>query len=452
MRHQNPKNVNKKPTSKENFFYRLKKTLFSKIRNFCYNENVARASTYQDINNTNAKPKKGDFDPSLYRIIDRIYDANNSYGLRTLERLQYQNFFNRGFSKLIETPEFNRFKFEAIDDQMRFHWFSSLSVLYYLLPNETDSELENYARACAKLPKFMIYNIADVIESSPDAIPVIKHLSVEKNLNTSKVFSFQLNERMSHHFHIAPLRCNSIVLALLYAQIKALGGNEYLFDTLSENIPASFLEDNDFWTSAIVFYLWESDNYLEELIPEDKFFNFLEHCKTTDQHFSLAHTNFQNLVPKMYAYYEKTAQTAPVNNFKLIDDISWVGAEYRPFEKKTGRHEKFIIKQLYNNVELDQESEALDHILYQSWRKCLHNKASIWSCRLVENGKKTKILATIEVSAKHIISKIVGLHGQEVTGSLKDNIEEWAEREGLQFSPKDDKQDDNWWDIRSMRF
>ncbi len=452
MRHQNPKNVTKKPKPKENCSYCFLKTLFSKIRKLFDNGNIAQESPCQDINNANAKPKKGDFDPSFHKIINRIYDKDNSYGLRTLERLQYQNFFNRGFSKLIETPEFKRFNFETIDDQMRFHWFSSLSLLYYVLPNETDTELENYVRACTKLPAFMIYNIADIIENSPNATAIIKHLSTEKELNTSNAFSFQLNERMLHHFHIAPLRCNSFVVAILYAQIKALGGDEHLFETLSENTPASFLEDNDFWTSAIVFYLWESDNYMEELIPEDQFFNFLEHCKTTNRDFSLEHTNFQNLIPGMHAFYEKTAQTAPINNFKLIDDISWVGAEYCPFEKKISKNKKLIIKQLYNNIELDQESEALDHILYQSWQKCLNNKASIWSCRLIENGKKTKILATIEVSSKHVISEIAGLHGRSVTGNLKNNIEEWAEREGLQFSPKDDKQDDNWGDIRSLRF
>ena len=81
-----------------------------------------------------------------------------------------------------------------------------------------------------------------------------RQIGAGKNIRTAANLPVPLTKMMAHHFLAAPASY-SIDGAFRWAQVHGLGGDRILADALLETLIAHDFRDNEFWLSALRFFV-----------------------------------------------------------------------------------------------------------------------------------------------------------------------------------------------------
>lgn len=215
----------------------------------------------------------------------------------------------------------------------------------------------------------------------------------------------------------------SLLAAMRRAEILGLGGGLELVDTILASPLAHEREDNDFWRTAIRFFIKHED----ELEPAQihAIIEYLYVFRTSDPNFTLAGRTPASLLRALgldgHEHSSKAVVTWPSSGWPSMSERDETG-EWRMIE-------------LQNAWALKLEGQILRHCVYTYVHACARGRSRIWSLRWrgAEGGYAPR--CTIEVRKRsRTIAQIRAYQNQRVTGLMRTLIERWAALAGLRIA------------------
>lgn len=270
-------------------------------------------------------------------------------------------------------------------------------------------------------PLFVLFRFGNMMESSNNVIWT-RWIAEGKNLRHALHLPFPLTKRMAHWVTQAP-HYLTFKEALLYGQLKALGGEDGLFSLcrqsrLYQNWNPQFREQ---FIRLIV-----SENV--ELYQHNfqTLVGYLDHRYKEEFNFQLNGRKLSKLMEQMNTWYRELEDRRYFNNNipPILPKVN-----INPFKLKTGKV-FFEIVQIVERQHLYEEGAAMHHCVYSYAEDCVNEKCSIWSFRKF-HSEGIERLVTIELSAEKEICQARKKYNAMPTEDEVKMIRQWAIKEEL---------------------
>ena len=217
--------------------------------------------------------------------------------------------------------------------------------------------------------------------------------------------------RMGHFFLQAPDHY-PVTHALRYGQVLGLGGDRVLLEAVLRTDLRHQFANEPFWEHVIRFFI----NHPE--MPRERFgdvYEFLQHHKFSGEAIVIVDGQPQRRPPE--ADFSLKGRTA-ASLLRLVDEwrtmrakrrrrdrYRWLPAgipEFRLVEHNqlTDESRQWLIQELLSCEQLWQEGRAMRNCVGTYARRCAYSECSIWSMKLIKNGRPKHML-TIEVDRRH---------------------------------------------------
>lgn len=256
---------------------------------------------------------------------------------------------------------------------------------------------------------------------------------------------FELTKRCVHHFQLAPADL-TIEQALLWGQIRALGGSERLARALMGTRMEEELHRIDFWNEVIEFFVQhpelDSMHYgpIIDYVHQEKF-GILEHqlvdgelretLRVPPRHpnLTMKGRTVRSLLAAVERWHRELASirksTATHWQPSGIKKIFWV-------EGKGSNQRKYWMKELLCSRDLIEEGRRMHHcVRFYSWR-CAQGLVWIFSLRYSDQNVQNKPLVTVSVRPRdRMIVEARGPFNRLPNEKEKKLIDRWAAAAGL---------------------
>ncbi len=281
------------------------------------------------------------------------------------------------------------------------------------------------------------------------------HIGVGLNIRTAQN-EIALTKMAAHHFLRAP-DAWSIVAALRWGQVTALGSDEFLAQAIAESKMGNILPDEEFWETVIHFFVNNSrsgtlrdpaavgpmiDFIYARRVGEDAVHNLDGRIVAGDApepSFTMKGRTLVALQQRVQEWHKELARDSKKPR------SSWPPTGLGDFlvqEKDShGTENVWTIRELLNTVGMLEEGRELKHCVRTYADDCQKGKTSIWSLRVRPiHDSKTRRLLTIEVNnSRRAIVQVRGSCNKTL-GSFRNNgrmmtaaamLRRWAQEQKL---------------------
>jgi PcfJ-like protein len=256
-------------------------------------------------------------------------------------------------------------------------------------------------------------------------------------------FPLPMTHRAAHHFLLAPDEF-TIVAALRYGQIRALGGSESLARAVAESFLSNLQEDEPFWLSVIQFFANHPELSLSQIGPVVDYVRVRRagfgNNDAPEPDFTMKGRTVEALLKRMAEWHEALAKldkkgrhTWSPSGIAPLDQ-----EEKDPLSSATCR---WRILEITDCLSLAEEGRAMRHCVRSYQKACLKGDTSIWSLRVTFSGSATvRRLLTIEVNnhRRAIVQArgncnqpLSAMHGHRRARLAREVLRGWARQQHL---------------------
>jgi hypothetical protein len=214
-------------------------------------------------------------------------------------------------------------------------------------------------------------------------------------------FPLPMSHRAAHHFLLAP-DAFSIVAALRYGQIQALGGSTGIAHAVAESFLAEQQCDEPFWLSVVHFLINHPELPGAQIGPVLDYLRFRKFgtggSDAPEPEFSMKGRTVEALLKRMDEWHAALARLGKGGRQK------WEPSGIAPLE----RTEKdplssatctWRVLEITDSMALAEEGRAMRHCVRSYQTACLKGETAIWSLRIAFSGSSTvRRLLTLEVN------------------------------------------------------
>jgi PcfJ-like protein len=256
-------------------------------------------------------------------------------------------------------------------------------------------------------------------------------------------FPLPMTHRAAHFFLLAPEEF-TIVAALRYGQIRALGGSESLARAVAETFLSELQRDEPFWLTTIHFLANHPELPLSQVGP------VVDYVRTRkagfgdndapEPEFTMKGRTVEALLKRMAEWHDALARLDrkgrhhwPPSGIAPLDRT-----EKDPFSTGTCR---WRIQEITDCLALAEEGRAMRHCVRSYQNACLKGDTSIWSMRVTFSGNRTvRRLVTIQVNNhRRSIVQVRGncnqtlsaMRGHRRMRFARDVLRDWAREQHL---------------------
>lgn len=207
----------------------------------------------------------------------------------------------------------------------------------------------------------------------------------------------------------------SLLAAMRRAEILGLGGGLELVETILATPLAQEREDNDFWRTAILFFIKYEDELEQAQIQA--IVEYLYVFRTSEPNFTMAGRSPASLL-----------RVLGLDGHDPSDDqfAAWPRSGYPSMSERDEIGEWRMVE-LLNPSALKLEGQILRHCVYSYARACARGRSRIWSLRWrgAEGGYAPRCTIEVRMRTRTIV-QIRAYQNQRVTGQMRALIEQWA--------------------------
>jgi len=275
------------------------------------------------------------------------------------------------------------------------------------------------------------------------------HIGLGKNIRTAKELPFPLTKKQAHWFMKAGDNF-TIIDALKYGQIMAIGGSERLFHALNPTILMrrwSSSEFDAFAQSVIKFFI---DNPMLDLAHVGPICDYINNEKFVEQRVFEGNNPVYRTPQPNFSMNRRTPQSLlngverwhrQLGKEKKGGNLEWPHSNINEFSWKQGKADKgnlkfWDIKEATSSKELSAIGRSLSNCVGSYAHSCDKGSISIWSLTC-ETHMKKEVLLAIEMSMKtKQLMQIRGKFNRYPTKQETNILEKWVQKENLQFRYK----------------
>jgi len=304
------------------------------------------------------------------------------------------------------------------------------------------SELSRYLLARWPVPTF--FDEAWTEHSSDTHREWFIHVGIGGNLRTAAGLPFPLTKMMAHHALLAPDHV-SIVGALRWGQVRALGGSERIARAILSTRLREPQVAEEFWLSVLQFFIanpmldphqvgpivdWI---YNQRFVGEpQRIIDGIVRGGTIPQpNLCMKGRSVQSVLHQVGRWHWE------LNGATDTGLLTWSPSGIRGYEQVEGDEgsQRFVrVEELTTSTELQAEGRAMHHCVASYARTCAHGASAIFSLR-IEAGAGFDRRVTIEVDVR--AKRIVQVRGRfNAMPQLIDEcyLRNWAMAAGLSIS------------------
>lgn len=241
-------------------------------------------------------------------------------------------------------------------------------------------------------PTFVLCRLTTMMEN-PDQVIWVRWMAMGKNIRKAPHLPFPLSKRMAHWLTQAP-HFSTFPQALIFAQVKGLGGSE----DLCQFIQAFYRDSNNNWhfrTQVVSFLV----RYETALNPGSlsSLLGYLEHCRQEISGYSLKGRTLSSLLRQMTAWELERHYEEEMERWSTVPmPASWPGIPYPDYQLGMAA-QKYCITQLTSVKALIEEGIHMHHCVASYAYACSRNECSIWSLRQCDATGNMERLVTIQL-------------------------------------------------------
>ncbi len=274
-----------------------------------------------------------------------------------------------------------------------------------------------------------------------------RHVGGGGNLRTCKL-PLAYTKRMAHFFLQAPSDV-TVDQALIWGQVRGLGGDHRMADAIAVSRIAESLKNNEFWVSVIRWFNGQSMldpshvGPIVDYIHEQRF--VCEDVTTASgeivrgipaqPNFTMNGRSVDGLLKQVESWHDALARA------QRSRVAQWPGMGIDEFRLREGREgsEKsklWTIRELRTSRDLATEGRKMRHCVATYARSCTSGSSSIWTMELTRNSVVDKLL-TIEVRPRAgIIVQVRGRCNRNATTQEMKVLQRWATERRLSISSR----------------
>lgn len=246
-----------------------------------------------------------------------------------------------------------------------------------------------------------------------------KHIGAGQNIRTAEL-PVALSKKGAHHFLTAPDDL-SIAHALRWAQVIGQGGSPTLARALIATRLGQSFEEEDFWSTAILFFannpMLDPDHVgpIIDFIHNQKYLpsqvvlpgGGVEQGPPPQPNFSMKSRSIPKLLAAIEAWHQELAQQVVLpeeeqqagniqgKKKNSARYMSWGPSSIREHEQKQqdkqlGETLTWSVRELLSNRELGAEGREMGHCVYSYAKNCRNGSISIFSLGVENNDGKRK--------------------------------------------------------------
>lgn len=272
------------------------------------------------------------------------------------------------------------------------------------------------------------------------------HIGSGYNIRTAEALPISLTKKMAHHYLQAPERY-TVMTAFRWAQVKSLGGDTSLCDSIAGTQLARRFKDDDFWLSVIRFFI---ENPMLDRTHVHPIIDYIRNEKYVNQHeydadgrlqntgpaqpnFTLRGRTGDSLLAQVDAWHRHLGRAThhAVDrrwNRWVIDDYSFVEGNHTAGTSRVWR-----IRELLSSKELVAEGRKQKHCVASYAASCASGASAIYTMDARDSEGERKLL-TIEVSRKfRVLYQVRGKRNRLPTNSEALVLRRWTQENGLKW-------------------
>lgn len=277
------------------------------------------------------------------------------------------------------------------------------------------------------------------------------HVGTGQNIRRARL-PLHLTEKAAHYFMQAPAD-GSIVGALRYGQIVALGGSVSLANAIAESKMGQILPDEPFWESVLHFFVNNPSLPPSQVSPLVDFIyeqrvgpnakpdvnGVWDTFDAPDPTFSMKGRTLIALQKRMEEWHLILAKDAKRPRTAWAPS-GWDGLEVQERDI-SGGNTIWTVRELLDSRALQEEGREMRHCVFTYAHGCVSGKTSIWSLRARTPGEaRNHRLLTIEVNnTRRTIVQVRGKANQTLSqlgkrGRVRfagDILRRWARQQKL---------------------
>ena len=249
------------------------------------------------------------------------------------------------------------------------------------------------------------------------------HIGQGGNIRTAAGLPMQYTKKMAHLFIQAPDNF-TVVHALRWGQVSALGGSKDLVAQINSTPVGERLENEQFWDSVIHFF---ANNPMLDLSYVGPIIDYIYHRKFNTVQVARENGVVEEIDPPDPGFSMKGRKAGPL--LALVDEWhrtlakekrklsgTWDSSGIPPYEyieeEKTTKHViKWTITELLTRKDVIEEGRVMKHCVGSYVPSCAKGAKSVWSLRR-ENKNTNSRRHVLTIAVKNNIKKIVEARGK----------------------------------------
>lgn len=252
-------------------------------------------------------------------------------------------------------------------------------------------------------------------------------------------FAWQMGKAEARLFMQAPDDLHPL-MALRWARVRSLGGNERLTRILLTTVLVAPSDDEPFWDTVVRFFI-EHDPLSAQEIREIVDFIHGQKFRSAeaawgrgagplplDPDFSLAGRSLSRLRRHMMYWRAERMATLPV--VPASRECTWTATLIKPFRCESG-DETWTIHELLTDRELRAEGGIMQHCVASYIQACARRQTSIWSMQVEKAGTRKRVLTIEVLPDSRRIKQANGKRNSPASESAQIMLNRWAIQEGL---------------------
>jgi hypothetical protein len=272
------------------------------------------------------------------------------------------------------------------------------------------------------------------------------HIGTGKNIRAAPQIPIKMTAKMAHYFLQTP-EYYTIVEALRYAQILAMGGNERLISYILATRLGREVGNEDFWETVLHWFVQnpmldphqilpivdyiQAQKYATRAVAQER--GAIAQVPPPQPDFSMKGRTARALLRLVEEWHNGLNRTK--NRF---EGITWQAVAIPDFEWEESRGGKlwkiYKISQLLTTVELNNEGAAMHHCVSSYAHSCRAGRCSIWSLTWEDGFGKKERLLTIELDKNGVIVQARGKYNASPSENDKKILLHWAIKYNLKLS------------------
>jgi len=244
-----------------------------------------------------------------------------------------------------------------------------------------------------------------------------------------------VTKKIAHHFMQAP-DGYSIVKALRYGQIIAMGGDTHLAETINATQLGQSFDHDDFWSTVVVYFI---NNPMFDRRQVGPAIDYLRERRfvgmpPAEPNLSMKGRDPNVMMKRIEAWHHQLARAAKVPRSAGFKPV-WKSSGIKPFVLENGvqgrnSYKKWLIEEITSYDKLVSEGKEMSHCVASYASSCSTGRCSIWSMKIKDNIGLTKQL-TVEVSKEKVIIQARGKRNIPPNQEQMHILSRWAESAGL---------------------